>query len=302
MCCFSRPVVSVTDTNIFARASKDGRQFLVYSMKLDAKEELAMILPLPVPKASKEDAVRFINLEKYPDFFAELRSGFPEPKPGRSLSNSKDAPATLKVVEVGSFIASFVPSVADFKRVDEKFRLPADVWDKLPMYRGFGFAVFQLKKGEHKIHPMAFEFPRQPQAAVLSDGPHSRRHRQGEGEFPSHAFLPEVRRGGRHAVAGIDATRGHVHEETRRRPGHHRPRGTLLQEGSRGQPQERGHSGLSVGAVFHHRGTETQRRQKSKRRMENGAREQYTLCRLLVPVPLHFRSAFCLLCVSVPLW
>ena len=162
MCCFSRPVITVTDTNIFARAAKEGRQYLVYSMLLNAKEELAMILPLPVPKASKEDVVHFINLEKYPDFFAELRSGFPVPPASRGPSKGGDDREwkPLKVVEVGSFVASFVPSVADFRRLDERFRLPTEVWDKLPMYQDFGFAVFQLKKGEHKIHPMAFEFPR----------------------------------------------------------------------------------------------------------------------------------------------
>src|SRR6266496_2159050 len=82
MCCFSRNVKLVADTNIFARASKDGRQFLVYSMKLEAAEPLAMILPLPTPKDSKEDSLRFINLEKYPDLFDEMRTGFPLPKPG----------------------------------------------------------------------------------------------------------------------------------------------------------------------------------------------------------------------------
>jgi hypothetical protein len=48
MCCFSRPVISVSATNIFARAAEDGRQFLVYSMTLNAKDDLAMVLPLPV--------------------------------------------------------------------------------------------------------------------------------------------------------------------------------------------------------------------------------------------------------------
>jgi len=46
MCCFSRPVEIVSDTNIFARA--DGaRQYLVYSMKYAARSDLAMVLPLP---------------------------------------------------------------------------------------------------------------------------------------------------------------------------------------------------------------------------------------------------------------
>jgi hypothetical protein len=80
MCCFSRKVDHVADTNIFARASKDGRQFLVYSMHFEAADDLSMILPIPVPEHPKEDAVNFINLEKYPDFFSELRNGFPAPK------------------------------------------------------------------------------------------------------------------------------------------------------------------------------------------------------------------------------
>jgi hypothetical protein len=162
MCCFSRPVQLVAETNIFARESKDGRQFLVYSMRFSSKEDLAMILPLPVPKNSPEDAVRFINLEKYADFFKDLRGGFPVPQPNRpSIAPRADVVDTpLKVVEVGSFEASFVPAVKDFARLDERFRLPTEVWDKLPSYKDSGFAVFKLKQGAKQVHPMAFEFPR----------------------------------------------------------------------------------------------------------------------------------------------
>ena len=160
MCCFSRPVERVANTNIFARGGKEGRQFLVYSMTLSAKEDLAMILPNPVPKESKDDAVRFINLEKYPDFFQDMNKGFPPPPP-LSAAGSRAAKAKpLPVVEVGSFEASFVPTVKDFERLDERFRLPTEVWDKLPLYKDYGFTVFKLKKGAKTIHPMAFEFPR----------------------------------------------------------------------------------------------------------------------------------------------
>lgn len=161
MCCFSRKVDLVAGTNIFARGAAKGRQFLVYSMTMSAKEDLAMILPIPVPKKSKEDAVRFINLEKYPTFFVEMARPF-EPPPPRAGgdTNSKGPKPGLKVVDVGSFEASFVPSVKDFARLDERFRLPADTWDKLPQYKDYGFAVFKLKSGKKKIHPMAFEFPR----------------------------------------------------------------------------------------------------------------------------------------------
>jgi hypothetical protein len=167
MCCFSRPVQSVADTNIFARAARDGRQFLAYQMTFRSTEDLAMILPLPTPPRSPEDAVRFINLEKYPEFFADLKRGFPEPPPPKSDGPPSralgGAGGVLPVVEVGGFVASFVPSVRDFARLDARFRLPTETWDRLPQYRDAGFAVFQLRKpdrGEKKVHPMAFEFPR----------------------------------------------------------------------------------------------------------------------------------------------
>jgi hypothetical protein len=162
MCCFSRRVDKVADTNIFARAGKDDKQFLVYAMHLSAGEELAMILPIPTPKASKEDAVRFISLKDYPGFFKDMARGFPTPAAASRGGGrgGKSGPGKIPVVTVGSFEASFVPAVKDFARLDERFRLPAATWDGLPAYKDYGFAVFKLKKGEKTIHPMAFEFPR----------------------------------------------------------------------------------------------------------------------------------------------
>ena len=162
MCCFSRPVHSVTGTKIFARALAKGRQLLAYSMQLHADEAVAMILPLPVPAKSKTDAVTFINLEKYPTFFDDIAKGFPVPRGrnwGPAEGKSKGPRGELKVVDVGSFEASFVPTVKDFERLDERFRLPTEVWKGLPQYRDYGFAVFKLKPGKKKIHPMAFNFP-----------------------------------------------------------------------------------------------------------------------------------------------
>ena len=175
MCCFSRTVQSVADTNIFARAGRDGRQFLAYSMKFRSTEDLAMILPIPTPPRSPEDAVRFVNLEKYPEFFTDLNKGFPEPPAPRSAKTDGPPPpapagAPLAVVEVGGFEASFVPTVGDFARLDARFRLPADTWERLPQYRDFGFAVFKLKKpdrGDRKVHPMAFDFPRADRAVLF---------------------------------------------------------------------------------------------------------------------------------------
>ena len=164
MCCFTGPVTSVSATKIFARMGDRSRQYLVYSMNVDAPKELAMVLPIPVAAGSDEKAVRFINLEKYPTFFEDMEAGFPVPPPRSKgqgitvLAAGRDS-APLPVFQVGSFEASFVPTVADFDRLDERFRLPAGTFDKLTGYKQFGFAVFKLKPGAQKIHPMAFEFP-----------------------------------------------------------------------------------------------------------------------------------------------
>jgi hypothetical protein len=161
MCCFSRPVQSVSETRIFARMGEGGRQFLVYSMNLDAGEELAMVLPIPVAAGSGEDAVRFVNLQKYERLFDDLDSGFrPPPVFSRTLTGAvASAAAPLKVLQVGSFEASFVPTEKDFSRLDERFRLSPKAFDELPGYAHYGFAVFKLKPGEQQVHPMAFEFP-----------------------------------------------------------------------------------------------------------------------------------------------
>ncbi len=163
MCCFSQAVERVSNTNIFARRN-NGRQLLAYSMTYRARTELAMVLPLPVPADEPEDALRFINLEAYPNLFTDLRSGFPT-----SLSRSgafMGGPAiaalpTLEVHDVGSFEASFVPTLEDFDRLDERFRIPPDAMGAIPHYRDYGFAVFKLKPAirESDVHPMAFEFP-----------------------------------------------------------------------------------------------------------------------------------------------
>ncbi|MGC6427523.1 MAG: hypothetical protein ACON5H_11085 [Akkermansiaceae bacterium] len=151
---------AVTETKIFSRFLTRDRQAIVYQMRLDAPEEVAMILPLPVIQPAGEKAVDFINLEEYDELFKDLNKGFPRPRPKfRFLPVVDAAQGSLEVVNVGSFVASFVPAIKDFKRLDARFRLPEGTWDKLPQYADYGFAVFQLKKGNQKIHPMAFSFP-----------------------------------------------------------------------------------------------------------------------------------------------
>jgi hypothetical protein len=178
MCCFSQRVEHVSGTRIFARGV-NGKQFLVYSMNYAAATDLAMILPLPVPPGSPDHAVRFINLAAYPTFFDDIQEGF-STIASRGLSKWLTEPASMVPVhEVGCFEASFVPRVQDFERLERRFRIPRDVWDHVPEYRDYGFAVFKLKaagsgrgffhrllpgagkaSAAQHVHPMAFEFPR----------------------------------------------------------------------------------------------------------------------------------------------
>ncbi len=161
MCCFSTKT-TVHGTRIFARLARPGVQLLAYQMTYSAATPTAMILPLPVATPAREDSVRFRSLKGYPQLFDELARAFPE-LPSFSLSRSKGvsaaaAAAPLEVHEVGDFVASFVPTIADFARLDPRFVIAKDVWDKIPEYRDYGFAVFQLKQLAGAPHPMAFEF------------------------------------------------------------------------------------------------------------------------------------------------
>ena len=174
MCCFSiatpagliarlfRPKVRVSRTNIFARALDGERQALAYGMDLRARVELAMVLPLPVAPGSGEDAVRFVDLSRWPRMFDELRALFEFEqtlaRKGGPRLNLRQAPK-LVVHDIGSFVASYVPSRADFARLDERFRLPEVLFDAVPHYADYGFAVFQLKPGHVTVHPMALTFP-----------------------------------------------------------------------------------------------------------------------------------------------
>ncbi|MBL8912758.1 MAG: hypothetical protein JNM17_18835 [Archangium sp.] len=185
MCCFSGAVKDVSSTRLFARALGGARQLLVYELSLDATQDVAMILPVPVAKAlggdgvgerngTGEDGVRFVDLSGCPKFFDELDALYPRPQrhSGGFLAPASIPPRQrLPVKQVGSFEASFAPTRADLSRLDERFRLPASVMDELSEHASSGFVVFKLRgfspaappaqrgSGERRIHPMAFDFP-----------------------------------------------------------------------------------------------------------------------------------------------
>jgi hypothetical protein len=141
-----------------------------------------MVLPLPVPPSPSDDAIRFINLEAYPQFFTDMMMGFPMRE--ASVFCTAVAAASLVVHDVGDFEASFVPQLSDFQRLDSRFRLSDDVWEKLPGYRDYGFAVFKLKESNDRleVHPMAFEFPTRMPGVLYFPTIHVH-----DGTFPSNA-------------------------------------------------------------------------------------------------------------------
>lgn len=172
MCCFSDEVKYVRNTRIFARAEDSIRQYVVYQMAFSAEKELAMILSLPVRHGSGENAIKFIDLKEYGDFFTLLAKDFPKQTHisfGCAASSNVTSPvaAAIPVQEVGNYEASFVPTIKDFSRLDERFRLKDEVWSSLPAYQDFGFAVFKLKSGDHEAHPLAFSFPRRQVSALF---------------------------------------------------------------------------------------------------------------------------------------
>jgi hypothetical protein len=169
MCCFSGTGLRVAATEIFAR--RDGAdQLLAYSLRLSTAVDVAMILPVPVVPDAGEDALRFLDLEGYPALFRDMASCWEVSVPRTSLPLLGGLPRAKRLVvhKVGSFEASFVPALADFARLDPRFRLTDDMWSALPHYRDYGFAVFKLRAGgDQAIHPMAFRFPSRDPARLF---------------------------------------------------------------------------------------------------------------------------------------
>jgi hypothetical protein len=159
MCIFSKPVIDVSKTKIFARKSSR-YQYLAYQMDFQLHDQTAIILPIPSVKNTPEDGVEFINFKQHADFFQQLNELFQEHIEGKgSLGINLTYSMPLKVHNVGDFEASFIPTLNDFDRVDERFKLKPEIWQQLPQYKDYGFVVFKLSPHATTVHPMVFKFP-----------------------------------------------------------------------------------------------------------------------------------------------
>lgn len=127
MCIISGNVNKVAKTNIFVAPLEDGqRQLTVYSNVVELLEEQGvMVLPFPYtpgrptrihPHAGSAQ-VEFVDLSAYANLFDDLKSVTLDLAP-IPLSKSRGIPKSLAVVDVGSYKASFVPTMDDFKHLD----------------------------------------------------------------------------------------------------------------------------------------------------------------------------------------
>jgi hypothetical protein len=164
MCNFSKKVDHVGSTRIFVADTGHGVHATAYQMAFSAPEPVAMILPVPVLKGTGDEALAFVDLGGYDGFFDDLARCFPRPRgfrPGGYGPDDASPWGLLAVHEVGDYVASYVPSVAEFRRLDPRFRLPEAAWETLPDYHDYGFAVFQLRPGQgmQRVHPIAYRYP-----------------------------------------------------------------------------------------------------------------------------------------------
>lgn len=160
MCIFAGSIKSVSRTNIFTRIEDDW-QVLIYEMSIDTPKENAMVLPIPIDLGQRQNGVKFYDLSKYENLFRDLKMLFPRDAPlprGSSRGFLSLGGNELKVESIGSFEASFVPEVKDFRRLDSRFSLSQSILQSLPEYNDYSFIVFKLKKGKFKVHPMALKF------------------------------------------------------------------------------------------------------------------------------------------------
>lgn len=165
MCIMASPVVSVTNTRIFAGSDpRTGRQATVYAMAVQLQTRTgkgnAMILPVPMGTAGP-GSIELIDLTALPDFFMPLDELF-KPRT-RSLSKgvSRGMDDDLEVHKVGSYDVSIVPTVDDVKRLNRQvFEVSADTENTLrssyPV--GFAFLVAQLRESG-EFHPLAYTHP-----------------------------------------------------------------------------------------------------------------------------------------------
>lgn len=156
----SKEVQEVAGTKLFVGTNPERtRQLTVYANTVDnVSINNAMVLPVPHPKS-----VIFHDLSNYKEFFTDCESCFSNQfllKSSGMNFKLTDSDEVLPVYNVGSYVASIVPSLNDLHRVNSTVFDLSEGLDKMLQthYSNpvFGFIVCKLAKGKETYHPFAY--------------------------------------------------------------------------------------------------------------------------------------------------
>jgi hypothetical protein len=163
---FSTPVRIAGTFNFFARAARahTDHQFLACNFRYEAEAAFTLILPLPTPPDAAANAVRFINLSGYDDFFQDVRRGWPD-----LTRDTEKQSLTDRILEkVRDWLdldttqteIAFFPDQQVLAEMRDRWPLSEAVWAALKPYTQFGLVGLKLEAGANRLPPIAFEFPR----------------------------------------------------------------------------------------------------------------------------------------------
>jgi len=184
MCIFNGNITEVSNTLIFTGAVMPAKiitkyvggekktfktsagnplQLMVYSNKVHADNQAAMVLPFPL-LPGQPNRFKLFDFSKYSEIFEDLELLFPtEELPEldmRTFTNSVTNDK-LTVQFVGNYKVSIVPTLNHFDKLDtEQFNLDTDVKSLLTRYykENYGFIVCQLTQfsRSNQFHPIAY--------------------------------------------------------------------------------------------------------------------------------------------------
>eukprot|EP00039_Didymoeca_costata_P026407 m.15865 g.15865 ORF g.15865 m.15865 type:complete len:276 (-) comp5514_c0_seq1:88-915(-) len=187
MCIIQGKVRQVSQTNILVAPMKEDLQLTVYSNNVKLEDTAgAMLLPFPCADPSQENICKFLNLTNYKNIFKELRNACFPPlrKRMKTKAPAKKCSAKLKVVQVGSYKASIVPSVDDFERLrTDVFTVDPTVFKFLSAKypSKYGFVVCQLDQ-DRDYHPFGYVSAKLEDGRMFIPTMHYHEHDEGYGD------------------------------------------------------------------------------------------------------------------------
>jgi hypothetical protein len=159
MCMAPNPA-KMSSTKIFVCPNKQKtHQLTVYSNEVSSSVENMMVLPVP---SYNQSDIQFMDLSNNKNIFRILENATTMQTRGSDMSWSR--PKSLKVHDVGSYKASIIPSLDEFKDLDKSVfskDLPEEFLQILKKYysENYVFIACILKTGSSEYHPFGYISP-----------------------------------------------------------------------------------------------------------------------------------------------